>query len=1145
LTASRQVNIPKSFKVLFLIQITITFADEEEHVPQSPESPLPAPPEGLELRGALPAGHEKVLTSEVLSFVADLVRRFRPRVEQLLERRRDRQRRYDAGERPSFLTETEEIRGADWTVAPIPADLLDRRVEITGPVDRKMIINALNSGANVYMADFEDSNSPTWRNNVEGQANLLDAIAGTIEHVAPDTGKVYRLKDRTAVLMVRPRGWHLLEKHVLVDGKPATAALWDFGVFFRSNARALLAKGTGPYFYLPKLESHLEARLWNDVFVHAQARLGIPAGSIRATCLIETLPAAFEMHEILYELRDHSAGLNCGRWDYIFSYIKRFHADPRMVLPDRSQITMDKGFLRAYVQLLIQTCHRRNVHAMGGMAAQIPIKDNPEINEAALAKVRADKLREVTDGHDGTWVAHPGLVPIAKAIFDQHMRTPNQIHRKREDVHVAARDLLRPVEGTRTEAGLRHNIRVSVQYIEAWLRGSGCVPLYNLMEDAATAEISRASAWQWIHHGVTLDDAAPLTVERFRTVLAEEMDRIRLEVEDRRFEAGRFEDARALFERMSTQGEFQEFLTLPAYELLEASADEKARILLGGSAMETDSPAPHHPDPRRWDGIVRRYAREEVERLRGSVRIEHTLARLGAQRLWDLLQSEPYVNALGALTGNQAVQMVKAGLKAIYLSGWQVAADANTAAQTYPDQSLYPANSVPEVVRRINRAFQRADQIEHSEGKNGTYWFAPIVADAEAGFGGPLNAFELIKSMIEAGAACVHFEDQVASEKKCGHLGGKVLVPTSTFIRTLTAARLAADVMGVPTVLVARTDAESAKLVMSDVDPYDAPFILKGERTAEGFHRLHGGIDCAIARGLAYAQYADLIWCETGTPDLHEARRFAEGIHAKFPGKMLAYNCSPSFNWKAKLDDATIARFQRELGAMGYRFQFVTLAGFHALNHSIFSLARGYRDRGMAAYTELQQAEFASEKHGYTATRHQREVGTGYFDLVATAVSGGTSSTLALEGSTEKAQFHGGAEPEKPTHGAEQVQRAIQEDHNRLNELMLRMQKSTDASALASCLDELAHTLREHFAHEEHAKGVFGLLSAKNPTYRDELAAMVQEHQEILKHLGGLLERTKNPNAMTASDLGSLAGQLTQQIADHESRELKLVTALA
>jgi isocitrate lyase len=422
-----------------------------------------------------------------------------------------------------------------------------------------------------------------------------------------------------------------------------------------------------------------------------------------------------------------------------------------------------------------------------------------------------------------------------------------------------------------------------------------------------------------------------------------------------------------------------------------------------------------NPEAERFRGIVRPYSPEDVARLRGSVRIEYTLADLGARRLWQLLHQEEYVHALGALTGNQAMQMVRAGLKAIYLSGWQVAADNNEAGTMYPDQSLYPANSVPQVVRRINAALLRADQIEHAEAaaaarsegrpmKNGRNWLAPIVADAEAGFGGPLNAFELMKGMIEAGAAGVHFEDQLAAEKKCGHMGGKVLVPTSQFIRTLVAARLAADVMGVPTVLVARTDADSAKLLTSDIDPRDRPFIT-GERTPEGFFQLKGGLDIAIARGLAYAPYADLVWCETSKPDIDQARRFAEAIHKKFPGKLLAYNCSPSFNWKKNLDDAAIARFQRDLGAMGYKFQFVTLAGFHALNFAMFELARDYSARGMAAYSELQQREFAAEAHGYTATKHQREVGTGYFDQVAQVISGGTATTLALHESTEAQQF--------------------------------------------------------------------------------------------------------------------------------------------
>jgi isocitrate lyase len=407
----------------------------------------------------------------------------------------------------------------------------------------------------------------------------------------------------------------------------------------------------------------------------------------------------------------------------------------------------------------------------------------------------------------------------------------------------------------------------------------------------------------------------------------------------------------------------------------------------------------------RWNRVTRNYSLGDVQRLQGSVVVEHTLARRGAEKLWQLLQTEPFINALGALTGNQAVQQVKAGLKAIYVSGWQVAADANLAGQMYPDQSLYPANSVPAVVKRINQALQRADQIDHSEGKSEIDWFVPIVADAEAGFGGALNVFELVKSMIEAGAAAVHLEDQLASEKKCGHMGGKVLVPTRAALAHLTAARLAADVCNVPTVILARTDANAASLMTTDADERDSAF-LTGERTPEGFHCVRAGINQAIARGLSYAPLADMIWCETAAPNINEAKKFAESIHAQFPDKLLAYNCSPSFNWKKKLDSAAIGKFQRELGAMGYKFQFVTLAGFHALNYSMFHLARGYRDHGMAAYSELQEAEFAAESSGYTATKHQHEVGTGYFDAVAQVIAAGESSTTALHGSTEREQFH-------------------------------------------------------------------------------------------------------------------------------------------
>jgi malate synthase len=532
-----------------------------------PHSALPA---GVTLSGPVRPAYATVLTSGAVDFVADLTRTFRPRVKELLARRRERQARFDAGERPDFLPETADVRARDWTVAPLPKDLLDRRVEITGPTDRKMVINALNSGSNVFMADFEDANSPTWDNLLDGQINLGDAVRRTITFTTPDASpesKKYALKDKTAVLLVRPRGWHLIERHFQVDGEPVPGGLFDFGLFFFHNAREAMARGTGPYFYLPKMESHLEARLWNDVFVRAQDRVGIPQGTIKATCLIETLPAAFEMDEFLWELRKHSAGLNCGRWDYIFSFIKKRAEDPSAVLPDRSQITMDKGFLAAYVKLLIKTCHRRGVHAMGGMAAQIPIKEDAAANEAALEKVRADKLREVKAGHDGTWVAHPGLVPVARDIFDAHMPGPNQLGLPPSAVTVTRDDLLRVPEGTRTDAGLRHNVRVGIQYIEAWLRGNGCVPLYHLMEDAATAEISRAQVWQWLHHKATVD-GTPLDKDRFAHAVEEEMQRIRREVGDTRFNGGRFPEARDLFVRLSTSAKFEDFLTLPAYDLL-------------------------------------------------------------------------------------------------------------------------------------------------------------------------------------------------------------------------------------------------------------------------------------------------------------------------------------------------------------------------------------------------------------------------------------------------------------------------------------------------------------------------------------------------------------------------------------------------
>jgi malate synthase len=510
----------------------------------------------------------QILTPEALSFVAKLQRKFGARRTELLAARAARQKEFDAGKLPDFLAETKKIRDTEWRVAPQPKDMLDRRVEITGPTDRKMVINALNSGASTFMADFEDANCPTWHNMIDGQINLRDAARRTISF--EQSGKRYKLNDQTAVLIPRPRGWHLDEKHVQVDGEPVSGSLFDFALLFFHNAKELLARGSGPYFYLPKMESHLEARLWNDVFVFSQDALGIPKGSIKATALIETVLAAFEMDEILYELREHSAGLNIGRWDYIFSCIKKFRANKNFCLADRAQVTMTAPFMRAYALALVKTCHHRGAPAMGGMAAQIPIKNDPAANEAALEKVRQDKLREVTDGCDGTWVAHPGLVGIAKEVFDKHMPGPNQYDRQRPDVNVSAKDLLAfQPEKPITEAGIRNNISVGIQYLGAWLAGNGCVPVFNLMEDAATAEISRSQIWQWIRSpkGV-LDDGRKVTAELFKQLLAEELPKVRAYLGEDAYAAGKYEQGAKLFEKI-TLGEYVEFLTLPAYDLID------------------------------------------------------------------------------------------------------------------------------------------------------------------------------------------------------------------------------------------------------------------------------------------------------------------------------------------------------------------------------------------------------------------------------------------------------------------------------------------------------------------------------------------------------------------------------------------------
>ena len=545
-------------------------------------------PEDMDIKAPFDPAFNGILTREALFFIRALHLRFDPHRKRLLAERTLMQDRIDKGCNPGFLPETELIRETDWKISPVPAQLLDRRVEITGPVDRKMIINAMNSGANVFMADFEDSNSPGWKNVMDGQINLRDAINNTISYTN-EKGRQYNLNEKTATIFVRPRGWHLEEKHVFINEEPISASLFDFGLYFFHNAKTLLKKGSGPYFYLPKIESYKEARLWDDVFVFAQNYCGVPYGSTRATVLIETILASFQLNEILWELKDHSAGLNCGRWDYIFSFIKKFRNRPGHIFPDRSQVTMTVPFMRAYTQLVVQTCHRRGAHAIGGMAAQIPVKDDALANNLALEKVKADKIREVTDGHDGTWVAHPGLVPLAKQVFDQYMTTPNQLHTDRNDFSCTTTELLNVPKGTITEKGLRHNIIVGILYLESWLRGQGAAAIYNLMEDAATAEICRTQVWQWIHSKAKLDDGREINLSLYEDLRDDEIENIRQATGSRAYQEGRYVQAICLFNKLVVQDKWEDFLTLSAYDMVLSNDEKKLCISSDDMAASPNS----------------------------------------------------------------------------------------------------------------------------------------------------------------------------------------------------------------------------------------------------------------------------------------------------------------------------------------------------------------------------------------------------------------------------------------------------------------------------------------------------------------------------------------------------------------------------
>lgn len=1089
----------------------------------------------------------EILTPDALRFVASLQREFNAERKRLLLERDALQIMWDKGEFGKFLEETRGVREGDWVAndpndlpsEPVLPEMQYRPVEITGPAqDPKMVINALNSavvkkrtaegvetdeevpGSTQFMADFEDSNGQSFgKSRLRGQLNLKRANEGTLTYQDKRKNKDYKLNDKLATLLVRAGGLHLEEKHVLIDGEPVSASIFDFAMYLYHNHKALKEKGSAPYYYLPKLESYKEARWWNNVITAAEKSLDIPVGTIKVTVLLETLPQSFQVEEIIYELRNHMAGINAGRWDYIFSYIKKLRNHPDRVQPDRKLIGMSVRFMKAYVLNLIRATHKRGVHAMGGMSAFIPDNKDPENNTKAFGKVRDDKIMEFVErGHDGTWIAHPGLASLAREIADETFAgKPNQKDRQlsytevlkqlaeegdewfdpekeytaKEFEAIMEELLIEPVEGDITEAGVRENASVGVEYLANFMVGRGAVAINNLMEDLATAEISRSQLWQWIRHSARTTSGIRITPQYVRTVIEEEMKKLQEKFGSQFPEnVKKLRVAAEMFAIMVTDEEFDNFIPTTAYDLLDKFEKIAARQEGDGEPLmnpkEVAALKAEWETKPYWQDIERTYTAHQVLMLRGALEggtQNHGFAREGARKLRQVIATDDdFIRTFGALNGAQAVQMIKGGLRGIYTSGWQTAAGNNMDNDVFPDQSVYQAASVPQVVDEYVKAFIRQSKIHNVEGaRKDIDWVVPIVADAEAGFGGTLNQFELMRNMIKAGTAGVHFEDQVGAEKKCGHLGGKVLVPTKMFVETLNTARLAADVEGVDTVIIARTDADSAQLMMSDIDPYDKKLqvgIVGGQDTGEkyfntvdfgwakslikelpkgaraeeahakgvmtyddavkkgledqwvplrdphkGYWLVHGSVEGSIRRAIAYAPYSDLIWMETSHPNVDELREFTEGVRGytpdggktfPFKDKMFAYNCSPSFNWLSKLTWEEITTFQEDIAALGVKWMFITLAGIHQTWHEAFLFAQKYRDEGMLAYVrDIQQPEFKSAPNGYTGAKHQREVGTGYFDKVANYVSGGMSQTTALADSTESAQFKAAAKAQQ------------------------------------------------------------------------------------------------------------------------------------
>ena len=999
--------------------------------------------DGFEITGYLNRQQREIITAGSATFLRDFQRDLRQSEDEAQLNRRVRKKEINRGNLPDFREESRHIReDKSWKAATIPHDMGRRWVELTLPVsDRYMVVKGANTpNLNVEFLCSEDADPIAFNYKVNGQINARDLVAGTI--TASKKGKEIGLEKEPPHIAYRPRGLHLPEKHVLVDGKPMSGFLFDFGLYMYHNARKLLEKGRTPSFYFPKFENARDSRFGNEAVAWAQNRLDIPYGTVRVTQLIETLTAAFETHEMLWELKDHSAGLNFGRWDYLFSFIKTISEHPQFILPFKHELTMDKDFLRSVAELIVQTCHERETFAMGGMSNLIP-SGTEGLDRIAFEGVRADKVREALQGFDGAWVANPALVDIVMKVFEEILEgRDNQID-KRLDVKVKRENILSSpiVINQIKKEHLSHNIRDFILYMEPWLRDIAAVPikdrktLLKKMEDLATAQISYAQLFQWNKHNVLLEGGERVSMDLISDLIEKELEDIRQdpEVGDDNYVKGQYTLAADILEEMVDRSKFVDFIPDIAYQYVEKHnskpPETKAEFI---ARLEKD----WAKNPR-WAGLRRNYTAEDIWNLRGANPQEYSFANKQAKKLWNLL-NERSVTTMGVISGHEAAQLASLGFPALYIGGWYTSANKNADGETYSDLNLYNSSSVPRVVREVNNVLLQIDRNFHLKGDDSIDWVIPMLADGDTGFGNEAHVGAHMKRMIDAGAAGVHFEDQLSEEKRCGHLADKTLIPTKQFVSKLQAASKMRDALGTETLIVARTDAESARYITSAIDDDDKQFIDfdKGNNgKGKGYYHLKEniGLDLAISRGRAYAEYADLIWFESSYPDIEQAEKFAAAIHEKYPGKMLAYNLSPSFNWdeyltnkvlgelkltkndlndaatKERVDTEVIRQaeeFTQRLAKAGYVFQFNTYGLFKIQNLAVFEYAKDYKEHGQAAWVRFERKERGFEKLGFLARKPQEWVGGKFWERL----SGDNVVTGSTEGqfcdSTPSAQPH-------------------------------------------------------------------------------------------------------------------------------------------